>query len=117
MKPSLIKFLLRLVITTLWISIFFAFLGVTYYLKPLKNEKRVLNIFSWPEILSQEIVEKFQKETGIQIIRHYYTSNEELLVKLQGSQTASYDLIIPSDYAVTKLIEQKLLQNSLQTEP
>ena len=104
------KILFRLIIVTLWIGIFFAFLTTTHFLRPLKQDKQVLNIFSWPEILNPEIVEKFERETGIQVVRHYYTSNEELLVKLKTTHGKGYDLIIPSDYAVAKLIDDELLQ-------
>ncbi|QVL57367.1 MAG: extracellular solute-binding protein [Simkaniaceae bacterium] len=104
------KILFRLIITVLWIGIFFAFLTTTNYLRPIKQDKQVLNIFSWPEILNPEIVEKFEKETGVQVVRHYYTSNEELLIKLKATHGKGYDLIIPSDYAVIKLIDEELLQ-------
>lgn len=104
------KILFRLVITTLWIGVFFAFLTTTNYLRPLKQDKQILNIFSWPEILNPEIVKKFERETGIKVVRHYYTSNEELMVKLKATQGKGYDLIIPSDYAVAKLINEDLLQ-------
>ena len=109
MRPSM-RLLFRLIIISLWIAIFFAFLTTTHYLKPLKQEKQVLNIFSWPEILNPEIVKQFERETGIQVVRHYYTSNEELLVKLKATQGKGYDLIIPSDYAVIKLTQEELLQ-------
>ena len=104
------QLIFRLMIVSLWVCVFFAFLITPHYLKPLKTEKQVLNIFSWPEILNPEIVKKFEHETGIQVVRHYYTSNEELLVKLKATQGKGYDLIIPSDYAVIKLIEEELLQ-------
>lgn len=104
------RYLFRLAIITLWIGIFFAFLTVTHYLRPLKQETQVLNIFSWPEILNPEIIKKFERETGIKVVRHYYTSNEELLVKFKTNRGKGYDLIIPSDYAVKRLIEEELLQ-------
>ncbi|MDJ0652431.1 MAG: extracellular solute-binding protein [Simkaniaceae bacterium] len=107
---SCMKLLFRFIIVSLWIAIFFAFLTTTRHLKPLRQEKQVLNIFSWPEILNPEIVEQFERETGIQVVRHYYTSNEELFVKLKATQGKGYDLIIPSDYAVTKLVQEGLLQ-------
>ncbi|MCB1081683.1 MAG: extracellular solute-binding protein, partial [Chlamydiia bacterium] len=100
----------RTLIAALWIGIFFAFLSTTHIFRPIKDDKQVLNIFSWPEILNPEIIKKFERETGITVVRHYYTSNEELLVKLKASQGKGYDLIIPSDYAVKKLIEENLLK-------
>lgn len=104
------KILFRSLIATLWIGIFFAFLSTTHYLSPVKEDKQVLNIFSWPEILSPEIVSKFERETGIKVVRHYYTSNEELMIKLKATHGKGYDLIIPSDYAVKKMIAEDLLQ-------
>ncbi|MCB1116463.1 MAG: extracellular solute-binding protein [Chlamydiia bacterium] len=100
----------RALIAALWIGIFFAFLSTTHIFRPIKDDKQVLNIFSWPEILNPEIIKKFERETGITVVRHYYTSNEELLVKLKASHGKGYDLIIPSDYAVKKLIEENLLK-------
>ncbi|MEM8727554.1 MAG: extracellular solute-binding protein [Chlamydiota bacterium] len=104
------KLLFRSIIIALWIGLFFAFLTTTDYLKPIKGGKQSLNIFSWPEILNPEIVKRFERETGIRVIRHYYTSNEELLVKSKADRGKGYDLIIPSDYAVIKLVEEQLLQ-------
>lgn len=104
------RLFIRLAIVAVWIFLFFALLTATHVMNPFKKEKEVLNIFSWPEVLSPEIIKKFEKETGIVIKRHYYTSNEELLIKLKATQGAGYDLIIPSDYAVTKLTEENLLQ-------
>jgi spermidine/putrescine transport system substrate-binding protein len=40
----------------------------------------------------------------------YYSSNEELIVKMKATRGRGYDLIIPSDYAVKILIEDELLQ-------
>ncbi|MCP5506094.1 MAG: extracellular solute-binding protein [Chlamydiales bacterium] len=104
------KIFFRSLIAALWIGIFFAFLSTTHYLGGTKEDKQVLNIFSWPEILSPEIVSKFERETGVKVVRHYYTSNEELLIKLKANQGKGYDLIIPTDYAVKKMIEEDLLQ-------
>lgn len=104
------KILFRSLIAVLWVAIFFAFLSTAHHLDPVKEDKKVLNIFSWPEILSPDIVSQFEKETGVKVIRHYYTSNEELMIKLKANQGKGYDLIIPSDYAVKKMIGEDLLQ-------
>ena len=104
------KWTIRFIIVSIWIVVFFGFLSVPHLFRPLKDDQPTLNIFSWPEVLSQETVEGFEKESGIKVKRHYYTSNEELLVKLKATEGKGYDLIIPSDYMVKKLIEEDLLK-------
>ena len=104
------KLLIRLTIVSLWIALFFGLVSIPHLIHPFKEKTPVLNIFSWPEILSPETIAKFEKESGIKVKRHYYTSNEELLVKLKATEGKGYDLIIPSDYMVKKLIDEELLQ-------
>ena len=104
------QYVLRFLIISFWITLFFTFLNVTRVFPLPKSKIPTLNLFSWPEVLNPEIIKHFEKETGIRVIRHYYTSNEELLVKLKANRGKGYDLIIPSDYAVSKLIGEKLLK-------
>ncbi len=70
-----------------------------------------INVFAWSDILHPDIVAKFEKETGIKVKFNYYSSNEELLVKLKATQGEGYDLIIPSDYALQHLIQNNLLKS------
>ncbi|MCB1109970.1 MAG: extracellular solute-binding protein [Chlamydiia bacterium] len=104
------KLFIRLIIVSLWIGVFFTLLTLPHAFRSFKNDTPTLHLFSWPEILSPETIEGFEKESGVKIKRHYYTSNEELLVKLKATEGKGYDLIIPSDYMVKKLIEEELLK-------
>jgi len=72
-------------------------------------ETKTLNIFTWSSLLDPHYFKKFQEETGIKINISYYESNEELLGKL-GAGDSGYDLIVPSDYAVYKLIKKGVLK-------
>ena len=72
-------------------------------------EEKSLNIFAWGDILDPKILAQFEEETGINIHLSYYSSNEELLVKMKATGGDGYDLIIPSDYAVAQLIKEELL--------
>ncbi|MCB1110855.1 MAG: extracellular solute-binding protein, partial [Chlamydiia bacterium] len=103
------KIFIRIAIIAIWICLFFTFLTATQLFSPQKEKEQTLHLFSWPEILSPETIKGFEEETGIKVVRHYYTSNEELLVKLKATEGRGYDLIIPSDYAVKKLVEEDLL--------
>ena len=68
-----------------------------------------LNIFIWSEYLPESVVEKFTAKTGVKVTIDTYDANEALEAKLQ-SGVADYDLVVPSDYMVRKLIVQKLIQ-------
>lgn len=51
---------------------------------------------------------EFEGEFGMRVVVDTYTSNEELLAKLQAGAT-SYDIIMPSDYMVAIMIREGLL--------
>ncbi|WP_413291394.1 spermidine/putrescine ABC transporter substrate-binding protein [Bdellovibrio sp. HCB337] len=78
-----------------------------------KNEaptKKELNLSIWGNYLSPEIQEKFEKETGIKINVSNYSSNEELLAKVQMG-SSGIDVAVPSDYMVQIMIKMNLLES------
>lgn len=107
MTPS--KFFIRFFVVVFWIGVILAFL---YFpnLKMLPEEENSIVIFAWGDILDPDIVSNFEKETGIKVHLNYYSSNEELLVKLRATEGAGYDLIMPSDYSVVPMIKEKLVK-------
>lgn len=72
-------------------------------------EERRLNIYIWTNYLPQDVVADFEKRTGIETRVDTYDSNETLLAKLQ-SGVADYDVVVPSDYMLKVMIQQKLLR-------
>ncbi len=74
------------------------------------SKKDKINVFAWGDILDTNIIKDFERSSGIKVNLSYYSSNEELLVKLKATKGEGYDLIIPSDYAVSLLREDHLLQ-------
>jgi len=76
----------------------------------LRYNNNTINVFAWSDILDPSVIAEFEKETGIKVKFNYYSSNEELLVKLKATGGEGYDLIIPSDYALGNLIEENLLK-------
>lgn len=69
-----------------------------------------LNIYAWAESIKPELISKFEKETGINVVVDGYTSNEDLLSKLK-SGSANYDLVSPSQHFVDIMIKEGLLEN------
>jgi len=103
------KFSIRSAIILIWIVFIFCALYWPQW-KVIKFEKNSINVFAWGDILESSVVSDFERETGIKINLSYYSSNEELLVKLKATRGEGYDLIIPSDYAVNALIKEDLLK-------
>ena len=79
------------------------------------GNKGEVNVYSWGEYiaLGQEedlmnVIEAFEDETGIKVNYTTYDTNEELYSKLTQSNV-SYDVIVPSDYMISKMIKDDLL--------
>ncbi len=73
------------------------------------SDPNTLNIFVWGDFFPEETLKKFEEETGIHLNVNYYGSNEELILKLESTKGVGYDLVFPSDYAVTALKQKNLL--------
>ncbi len=69
----------------------------------------VLRFFNWADYMDEEILTQFEAECGVKVTQDIYSSNEDLIAKLQAGN-AGYDLVIPSDYAVQILIKAGLLR-------
>jgi spermidine/putrescine transport system substrate-binding protein len=78
--------------------------------KPLENH---LEIFNWSEYDDPSTYKKFmalpdETKAGLKIHETYYSSNDELLAKLNAGGT-TYDIIAPSQNAVAQLIQENKL--------
>src|SRR5437588_2591272 len=71
--------------------------------------EKVLNVYIWTEYLPQSVLDDFKAKTGITVRVANYPGNEALLEKLQ-SGVADYDVVVPSDYMVHRLIDKKLIR-------
>ena len=89
-------------------------LDLNYYQK-FKDKNMSLNVYNWGEYISDgsdesmDINKEFEELTGIKVNYSTFASNEELYVKLKVGGIA-YDIIIPSDYMIAKLIKENLIQ-------
>ena len=85
-------------------------LGIDYS----KYEGVELSVYNWGYYISDgsdgsiDVNEEFERLTGIRIVYDNYDSNESLYAKLSGGG-ADYDVIIPSDYMIGRLIQEGML--------
>ncbi len=73
------------------------------------NRGNQLLILNWGEYINDEMVQAFEKETGYEVIISIADSNELFYSKVKSGTTA-YDLVVPSDYMVEKMVKKNLLQ-------
>lgn len=80
-----------------------------------------INVYNWGEYLSdgkdgsKNVNSEFTKETGIKVNYTTFEDNETLYSKIAGGG-ASYDVIFPSDYMVSKMIREKRLEKIDRSE-
>lgn len=86
-----------------------------YYTR-FKDDNISINVYNWGEYISTGAEEgtlnvnaEFTKLTGIKVNYTNYATNEELYAKLKGGG-ATYDVIIPSDYMISKMIKENMVQ-------
>lgn len=74
-----------------------------------------INVYNWGEYISTgvddtiDVNKEFTKKTGIKVNYTTFDSNESMYSKL-ASGGANYDIIVPSDYMISKLINEKMLE-------
>ncbi len=79
------------------------------------SDKVVLNVYNWGEYIANgddgcmDVIAEFEKRTGIEVNYTEFASNEEMYAKI-SSGAADYDVIIPSDYMIEKMISEGMLE-------
>lgn len=73
------------------------------------GNKIVLNVYNVGDYIDMDVIDIFEKENpGIKVNYETFYANEEMYIKVANNSTA-YDVIVPSDYMVERLISENLL--------
>lgn len=67
-----------------------------------------LTVFNWGDYIDEELIKKFETETGIKVVYETFDSNEAMLTKIEQGGTA-YDVAVPSEYMIEKMREENML--------
>ena len=70
--------------------------------------ERVVNVCSWGEYIDESLIEQFEMETGITVNYQTVSDNETLYSQLKTGG-ADFDVVVPSDYMVARLIAEDML--------
>ena len=71
------------------------------------DPSKVVKIYNASEYIAEGVIEEFEKETGYKVIYSEFASNEDMYTKIK---TTSYDVLIPSDYMIDKLVREDLIK-------
>lgn len=86
----------------------------SYYTR-FQGQGKTLNVHNWGEYIadgsddSLDVVREFEELTGIQVNYTTFSTNEEVYARLRNGG-ANYDLLIPSDYMIARMIRENMLE-------
>ncbi len=74
----------------------------------LPYEGETLYLYNWGEYTGENILSDFEEATGATVVMENFDSNEQMYIKVANG--AAYDILVPSDYMIQRLIQENLLQ-------
>ncbi len=97
----------------LFAGVFAVALGLMYWTSQLNSSQgysggNTITIFNWGDYIDPDLIAEFEEETGIKVIYQTFDSNEAMMTKIEQGGTV-FDIAIPSEYAISKMKEEKLL--------
>jgi spermidine/putrescine transport system substrate-binding protein len=100
--------LLKMFIIILLISLSLLFIVSRLNSSEGYSSGNTLTVYNWGDYIDEELIAKFEEETGIKVIYETFDSNEAMFTKIEQGGTA-YDIAVPSEYMIEKMREEDLL--------
>ncbi len=85
-----------------------------YYTR-FKGQGKSINVHNWGEYIADgsdgylDVVKEFEELTGIKVNYTTFSTNEEVYARLRNGG-ANYDILVPSDYMVARMIREGMLE-------
>ena len=76
---------------------------------PVYDDEKVLNIYNWPDYITETMIADFEKETGIKVNYDTFETNEALHAKLVAGNSG-YDIVVPTAGFAKKQVDGGLYQ-------
>jgi len=73
------------------------------------DNRAVLSVYNWGDYMDPDLIAQFEDEFDCRVNYETFTSNEDMYVKLKNS-TDTYDVLVPSDYMIERLIKEDMLR-------
>ena len=72
------------------------------------GSQQTLNVFNWGDYIDPQVLKDFEKEFKIKVVYEEFDTNEDMYVKIANS-SGKYDVAIPSDYMIRRMINEDML--------
>jgi spermidine/putrescine transport system substrate-binding protein len=74
------------------------------------DDKVTINVFNWGDYIAESVIKDFEeKYPNIKVNYEIFSTNEDMYVKIKTGGSA-YDVAIPSDYMITRMLNEGLLK-------
>ena len=92
----------------------FVFVKVNGGNSALPYEGQTLHVYNWGEYTGENLLNDFETKTGAKVVMENFDSNEQMYIKVANGET--YDVLVPSDYMIQRLIGEGYLQKLDKTK-
>lgn len=116
MTNKLRKIYYRFLIFSFYFVLFLIFIYLPKITSFFFDSTKVINIYTFTDMISPQVIEEFEKRENIKIKLKYFDNNEELLAKFRIDQGRECDLLTASDHAIESLKKEKLLDKLDKTK-
>ncbi len=89
----------------------FALASIVALVSGVASAQETLALYNWGDYINPDVLAKFTEETGIAVSLDSYSSNEEMLAKLQAGATG-YDIVFPSVHMNDIMLQLGLLEKT-----
>lgn len=72
------------------------------------SAKEKLYVYNWGDYIDESVIKEFEQEYDVDVVYELFATNEEMYLKIKAG-TAKYDVAIPSDYMISKMINEDML--------
>ena len=81
-----------------------------------EDDNKELVLYTWEGLFPQEVLDGFEKETGIKIISSNFDTNETMLEKIQQTDGKDYDIVVGDDYIIEQIVKNGLAKKLDKTQ-
>ena len=102
------KDIIRAALTIIFVCLALFFVNELLNKSSGKAGSDTVTIFNWGEYIDPDLLAQFEEESGYRVVYETFDSNEAMMTKIEQGGT-SYDIAVPSEYAIQKMKELDLL--------
>ncbi|RCX13473.1 spermidine/putrescine transport system substrate-binding protein [Anaerobacterium chartisolvens] len=73
-----------------------------------ESYKATIKVYNWGDYIDKDVLESFTTEHNIKVIYSEFATNEDMYAKLKAGGE-DYDVVIPSDYMIKRMINDDIL--------